>query len=92
MLNLTQQEYVNRIEELNQALRESWEQDQRVKALKIGIQVLYVNFLVDSISLYFYNYKINDISPINHSCFVILKIFIVSNKFIDFYFCCVYFI
>ena len=40
MLNLTQQEYVNRIEELNQALRESWEQDQRVKALKIGIQVI----------------------------------------------------
>lgn len=41
MLNLTQQEYVNRIEELNQALRESWEQDQRVKALKIGIQVIF---------------------------------------------------
>lgn len=39
MLNLSQQEYVNRIEELNQALRESWDQDQRVKALKIGIQV-----------------------------------------------------
>lgn len=42
MLNLTQQEYMNRIEELNQALRESWEQDQRVKALKIGIQVVLI--------------------------------------------------
>lgn len=38
MLNLTQTEYVNRIDELNVALRESWESDQRVKALKIAIQ------------------------------------------------------
>lgn len=38
MLNLTQQEYVNHIEELNCALHESWESDQRVKALRIAIQ------------------------------------------------------
>ena len=38
MLNLTQTEYVNRIDELNVALHESWESDQRVKALKIAIQ------------------------------------------------------
>lgn len=39
MLNLSQQEYVSRIEELNQALIAAWELDQRVKALKIAIQV-----------------------------------------------------
>ena len=39
MLNLSQQEYVSRIDELNQALIHAWEQDQRVKALKIAIQV-----------------------------------------------------
>lgn len=38
MLNLSQQEFINRIDELNAALKESWEQDQRVKALKIAIQ------------------------------------------------------
>ena len=40
MLNLSQQDYVNRIEELNNALIIAWEQDQRVKALKIAIQVM----------------------------------------------------
>ena len=39
MLNLSQQEYVYRIEELNSALILAWDQDQRVKALKIAIQV-----------------------------------------------------
>ena len=39
MLNLSQQDYVNRIDELNQALISAWDQDQRVKALKIAIQV-----------------------------------------------------
>ncbi|XP_068761275.1 VPS35 endosomal protein-sorting factor-like [Montipora capricornis] len=38
MLNLGQQDYVKRIEELNQALINAWETDQRVKALKIAIQ------------------------------------------------------
>ncbi|GIY19382.1 VPS35 endosomal protein-sorting factor-like [Caerostris darwini] len=55
MLNLSQQEYVNRIEELNQALRESWEQDQRVKALKIGIQCS--KLLVDTAVIQFYPSK-----------------------------------
>ena len=39
MLNLSQQDYVNRIDELNKALIASWESDQKVKALKIAIQV-----------------------------------------------------
>ena len=39
MLNLSQQDYVKRIEDLNLALTNSWDQDQRVKALKIAIQV-----------------------------------------------------
>ncbi|XP_005101203.1 VPS35 endosomal protein sorting factor-like [Aplysia californica] len=38
MLNLSQQDYVKRIEELNQALITAWDGDQRVKALKIVIQ------------------------------------------------------
>uniref|UniRef100_A0A8C6TGE5 VPS35 endosomal protein-sorting factor-like n=1 Tax=Neogobius melanostomus TaxID=47308 RepID=A0A8C6TGE5_9GOBI len=39
MLNLSQQDYANRIEELNQSLKEAWASDQKVKALKIVIQV-----------------------------------------------------
>jgi len=39
MLNLSQQDYVKRIDELNKALITAWSQDQRVKALKIAIQV-----------------------------------------------------
>ncbi|XP_051958239.1 VPS35 endosomal protein-sorting factor-like isoform X2 [Xyrauchen texanus] len=38
LLNLSQQDYVNRIEELNQSLKEAWSSDQKVKALKIVIQ------------------------------------------------------
>ncbi|XP_041364483.1 VPS35 endosomal protein-sorting factor-like isoform X2 [Gigantopelta aegis] len=38
MLNLSQQDYVKRIDDLNLALINSWDQDQRVKALKIAIQ------------------------------------------------------
>ncbi|XP_056017683.1 VPS35 endosomal protein-sorting factor-like [Ostrea edulis] len=38
MLNLSQQDYVKRIDELNQQLITAWENDQRVKALKIAIQ------------------------------------------------------
>ena len=36
--NLTQKEYINRIEELNRQLISAWSSDQRVKALKITIQ------------------------------------------------------
>uniref|UniRef100_A0A670K056 VPS35 endosomal protein-sorting factor-like n=1 Tax=Podarcis muralis TaxID=64176 RepID=A0A670K056_PODMU len=39
LLNLTQQDYTNRIEELNQSLKDAWASDQKVKALKIVIQV-----------------------------------------------------
>lgn len=38
MIDLTQQEYIQRIEQLNQELVQSWNGDQRVKALKIVIQ------------------------------------------------------
>ncbi|KAM6951274.1 VPS35 endosomal protein-sorting factor-like [Aplochiton taeniatus] len=38
LLNLSQQDYQNRIEELNQSLKEAWSSDQKVKALKIVIQ------------------------------------------------------
>ncbi|KAH9503976.1 VPS35 endosomal protein sorting factor-like [Bulinus truncatus] len=38
MLNLSQQDYVKRIEELNEALKTAWDNDHRVKALKIAIQ------------------------------------------------------
>uniref|UniRef100_A0A8B9KFT2 VPS35 endosomal protein-sorting factor-like n=1 Tax=Astyanax mexicanus TaxID=7994 RepID=A0A8B9KFT2_ASTMX len=38
LLNLSQQDYVKRIEELNQSLKEAWASDQKVKALKIVIQ------------------------------------------------------
>uniref|UniRef100_T1JKK3 VPS35 endosomal protein-sorting factor-like n=1 Tax=Strigamia maritima TaxID=126957 RepID=T1JKK3_STRMM len=55
MLNLSQQEYVHRIDELNQALLEAWEQDQRVKALKIVIQCS--KLLVDTSVIQFYPSK-----------------------------------
>lgn len=38
MLDLTQQEYVLKIEQLNHELVQAWDTDQRVKALKIAIQ------------------------------------------------------
>ena len=39
MSNLSQQEYVKRIDELNNALQAAWAEDDRVKSLKIVIQV-----------------------------------------------------
>ena len=38
-LNLTQQDYVKKIDDLNRSLMSAWDNDQRVKALKIAIQV-----------------------------------------------------
>ncbi|XP_065065630.1 VPS35 endosomal protein-sorting factor-like isoform X3 [Rhopilema esculentum] len=38
MLNLSQQDYVNKIDDLNQELLKAWGADQRVKSLKISIQ------------------------------------------------------
>lgn len=40
MANLSQQEYIKRIEELNFALLKAWNEDDRVKSLKIVIQVI----------------------------------------------------
>lgn len=39
MLDLSQQQYTARIEQLNNELVQAWHSDQRVKALKIAIQV-----------------------------------------------------
>ena len=39
MLNLSQQEYVKKIDDMNKALCQAWDRDQKVKALKIAIQV-----------------------------------------------------
>ena len=39
MMNLSQKEYVKKIDDMNQALKGAWENDHRVKTLKIGIQV-----------------------------------------------------
>ncbi|XP_077526867.1 VPS35 endosomal protein-sorting factor-like [Haemaphysalis longicornis] len=55
MLNLSQQEYASRIEELHQALRQAWDQDQRVRALKIAIQCS--KLLVDTSVVQFYPSK-----------------------------------
>lgn len=35
---------MNRIEELNQSLKDAWSSDQKVKALKIVIQVSFMGF------------------------------------------------
>ncbi|XP_069124492.1 VPS35 endosomal protein-sorting factor-like [Argopecten irradians] len=55
MLNLSQQDYVNRIDELNQALISAWDNDQRVKALKIAIQCS--KLLADTSVIQFYPSK-----------------------------------
>lgn len=39
MANLSQQDYIKRIDELNNALLSAWNEDERVKSLKIVIQV-----------------------------------------------------
>lgn len=46
LLNLSQQDYANRIEELNQSLKEAWSSDQKVKALKIVIQVMFISLVL----------------------------------------------
>lgn len=55
MLDLTQQEYMHRIEQLNQELVQAWHHDQRVKALKIAIQCS--KLLVDTSVIQFYPSK-----------------------------------
>ena len=39
MLNLSQQEYVKKIDDMNRTLCQAWDRDHKVKALKIAIQV-----------------------------------------------------
>ncbi|XP_072311686.1 VPS35 endosomal protein-sorting factor-like isoform X1 [Eucyclogobius newberryi] len=55
LLNLSQQDYANRIEELNQSLKEAWASDQKVKALKIVIQC--AKLLSDTSVIQFYPSK-----------------------------------
>lgn len=52
MLDLTQQEYVQKIELLDQELVKAWNTDQRVKALKIAIQC--AKLLADTSVMQFY--------------------------------------
>lgn len=51
-MNLSQQEYISRIEQLNNELVVSWKTEQRVKALKIAIQCS--KMLADTTVLQFY--------------------------------------
>uniref|UniRef100_A0A6I8QAG6 VPS35 endosomal protein-sorting factor-like n=1 Tax=Xenopus tropicalis TaxID=8364 RepID=A0A6I8QAG6_XENTR len=55
LLNLTQQDYISRIEELNQSLKDAWASDQKVKALKIVIQCS--KLLSDTTVIQFYPSK-----------------------------------
>ncbi|KAK2587997.1 hypothetical protein KPH14_004073 [Odynerus spinipes] len=55
MLDLSQQEYTARIEQLNNELVQAWHSDQRVKALKIAIQC--AKLLVDTSVMAFYPSK-----------------------------------
>lgn len=52
MLDLTQQEYVSRIEQLNNELVQAWNSDQRVKAIQIAIQCS--KLLADTSVMQFY--------------------------------------
>ncbi|XP_026472409.1 UPF0505 protein C16orf62 homolog [Ctenocephalides felis] len=55
MLDLNQQQYICRIEQLNQELIQAWHGDQRVRALKIAIQCS--KFLADTSVIQFYPSK-----------------------------------
>ncbi|XP_063972695.1 VPS35 endosomal protein-sorting factor-like isoform X1 [Diachasmimorpha longicaudata] len=55
MLDLSQQEYALRTEQLNNELVQAWHADQRVKALKIAIQC--AKLLVDTSAMAFYPSK-----------------------------------
>lgn len=55
MLDLSQQQYTARIEQLNSELAQAWHSDQRVKALKIAIQC--AKLLVDTSVMAFYPSK-----------------------------------
>jgi len=55
MANLSQQDYIKRIDELNNALLSAWNEDDRVKTLKIVIQC--AKLLADTSVIQFYPSK-----------------------------------
>lgn len=55
MANLSQQDYIKRIDELNNALLAAWNEDERVKSLKIVIQCS--KLLADTSVIQFYPSK-----------------------------------
>jgi len=55
LLDMDQQQYIDRIDELNQELTRAWQSDQRVKALKIAIQC--AKLLADTRVIQFYPSK-----------------------------------
>lgn len=55
MSNLSQQEYVKRIDELNNALNAAWAEDDRVKSLKIVIQVSLLQTTKKKLERYYYS-------------------------------------
>lgn len=55
MLNLSQHEYVNKIDQLHTKLQSAWRDDHRVTALKIAIQL--AKLLSDTAPLQFYPSK-----------------------------------
>jgi len=60
MLDLSQQQYTARIEQLNNELVQAWHSDQRVKALKIAIQVLIcLSIRWESLEQKIYDFGIN---------------------------------
>lgn len=52
-LNLSQQDYVRKIDAMNQSLSDAWQRDQRVTALKICIQVTMATDQYNIVSLVF---------------------------------------
>ena len=87
MLNLSQQDYVRRIEELNYALITAWDQDQRVKALKIAIQVgISLLCLVEICSI---EKKMSDLEchmPVFTYLFIYLPLYLFTHLFICYLF------
>uniref|UniRef100_A0AAQ6AM61 VPS35 endosomal protein-sorting factor-like n=1 Tax=Amphiprion ocellaris TaxID=80972 RepID=A0AAQ6AM61_AMPOC len=79
LLNLSQQDYANRIEELNQSLKEAWASDQKVKALKIVIQCS--KLLSDTSVIQFYPSKFVLITDILDTFVFLLSTSIFSSAF-----------
>uniref|UniRef100_A0A3B3ZWE1 VPS35 endosomal protein-sorting factor-like n=1 Tax=Periophthalmus magnuspinnatus TaxID=409849 RepID=A0A3B3ZWE1_9GOBI len=78
--DLEEQDYANRIEELNQSLKEAWASDQKVKALKIVIQC--AKLLSDTSVIQFYPSKfvlITDIMDTFGDCSMCVFLFLHTN-------------